>query len=289
MDRFNDALSELEARIREPIDMAAIARTALVGEYHFRRTFATLAGMGIADYVKRRRMTLAAADVRDAELSLIEIAERFGYSSADSFTRAFRDVHGITPTQARSPGARLQSQSRITFRLSLEGATRMNHRIVPLGGFRIVGRAATVPLVHHGPNPAITTFLASIPVEVTLALKARNDTEPRGVLAVTDDVDPGYAEGTPLTYLHGVATTSAAEIDDDTFELPASDWLVLEPVDPSDEALQALWPYAVTEWFPSNPYELASGPSIVTMQRSPDTDELQRALWMPIQRHAELR
>ncbi len=284
MDRINDALATLESRIGEQVDAAELARIALMGEHHFRRMFATLAGMGLGEYVKRRRMTLAAAEVRDGRDAMLAIAQRYGYANGDSFARAFREVHGVAPTDARDPATRLHSQSRLSFHLVLQGATTMTHRIVDLDAFTIVGRATRVPLVHRGPNPDIAAFTASIPVEETVALKARNDAEPRGVLAVSDDLDPSYAEGTMLTYVHGVAVTNADEADDRVLEVAAGQWLVLEPTDPSDAALQELWPYAFTEWFPANGYELASGPSIVTMRLRDDGSGLDRELWLPISR-----
>jgi AraC family transcriptional regulator len=284
MERINLALDHVESQLDEHVDVAQLARIAHMGEHHFRRLFATLAGMGLGEYVRRRRMTLAAADVLAGSGSLLDIALRSGYANADSFARAFRDVHGIAPSDARAPGARLVSQSRLTFRLTLEGATRMQYRIVELPARRFVGRATRVPLMHRGPNPDIVAFVESIPIEHTLALKQRNDCEPFGVLAVMDDVDPSFEEGSMLTYLHGVATSSDGAPDEDTLEARAGAWLVLEPEDATDAALQALWPYAFTEWFPSNPWELAPGPSIVAMRRSQDHDEFERELWLPILR-----
>ena len=68
-------------------------------------------------------------------------------------------------------------------------------------------------------------LIASISIEETIRLKALNDTEPSGVLAVSDDLDPDRTEGSELTYLHGVATTDRPD-GLDTIEVPAGTWAV---------------------------------------------------------------
>lgn len=140
----------------------------------------------------------------------------------------------------------------------------MQTRIVDLPAVRLVGHARRVRLVHHGVNPDIGEHVASIPLEETLRLKALNDTEPRGVLAVSDDLDPDRAEGSELTYLHGVATTTRPD-GLDMIEVPAGTWAVFGVDGPYPAALQDAWSATATEWFPSQPWRLRTGPEIVAM------------------------
>ena len=177
-------------------------------EHHLRRMFSSLAGMPLSEYVRRRRMSLAAADLITGDDDLLEVAVGYGYGSTEAFGRAFRAVHGAGPGDVRRDGGPLRTQPRIRFHLTVKGGVPMDTRIVDLPAVRLVGHATRVPLVHHGVNPAIADHVASIPVEETVRLKALNDTEPSGVLAVCDDLDPDRAEGSELTYLHGVATTA---------------------------------------------------------------------------------
>ena len=116
----------------------------------------------------------------------------------------------------------------------------MDTRIVDLPAVRLVGHARRVPLVHDGVNPFIAEHVAAIPVDETLRLKTLNDTEPSGVLAVSDDLDPDRAEGTELTYLHGVATTGHPD-GLDTIEVPAGTWAVFHTDGPHPTALQEAW------------------------------------------------
>lgn len=159
----------------------------------------------------------------------------------------------------------------------------MDTRIVELPAVRLVGHAARVPLIYEGVNPHIAEHVASIPVEETKRLRSLNDTEPSGILAVCDDLEPGAAEGTELTYLHGVATTGRPE-GLDSLEVPAGTWAVFRTEGPYPAALQEAWAATATEWFPSQPWRLRPGPEIVAML---DFDAVAQTatseLWLPVE------
>jgi AraC family transcriptional regulator len=143
-----------------------------------------------------------------------------------------------------------------------------------------------VPLIHHGVNPAIQQFIAALPPEEHARLKALGDTEPAGLLQVTDDVDPDDVEGTELTYLHGVAlaagTPRPAGLD--VIEVAAGQWAVFRTTGAHPDALQQTWAATATEWFPSNPWRLRPGPSIVAiLERADDFSTATTELWLPVE------
>ncbi len=159
----------------------------------------------------------------------------------------------------------------------------MDTRIVDLPALRLVGYAARVPLVHEGVNPAIAQHIASVPPEEIVRLKAINDTEPTGVLAVSDDLDPDRIEGSELTYLHGVATTTG-DGGPDVIEVPAGTWAVFRTDGPHPAALQEAWAATATEWFPSQPWRLRPGPEIVAFQAfDADAGTATCELWLPVE------
>ena len=265
------------------VDIASLAHGSGTTEYHLRRMFSSLAGMPLSEYVRRRRMSSAAAELVTGDDDLLEVAVRYGYGSTEAFGRAFRAVHGAGPSNVRHDGGPLRTQPRIRFHLTVRGARPMDTRIVDLPAVRLVGHARRVPLVHQGVNASIAEHVASIPIEETIRLKAFNDTEPSGVLAVSDDLDPDRAEGSELTYLHGVATTRRPE-GLDTIELSAGTWAVFRTEGPYPTALQEAWSATATEWFPSQPWRLRPGPEIVAMLAF-DAAALTATceLWLPVE------
>ncbi|MEU0935859.1 AraC family transcriptional regulator [Embleya sp. NPDC005971] len=301
LEQLNRALDHIESHLDHEIDAAELARIAMTSEYHLRRVFSALAGMPLSEYIRRRRLTLAAAEVLADERTLLEVAVRHGYSSGEAFARAFRAMHGVGPGEARRTGAVLSSQPRMSFRLVIEGSSSMRYRIVHKNAFHVVGKKARVPLVHEGVNPAIAAFVQGIDRETTDRIKTLSDQDPDGIVAVTDDLDPGRAEGTELDYWHGVVTSTRIPNDNrdnredrndhhdthdlDTLAVPPGTWAVFENTGPYPQALQYLWRDIFTEWFPANPYRSRPGPEILRVRPFEDENGTQAhaALWIPVE------
>jgi AraC family transcriptional regulator len=288
---LNRLIDMVEARLSvdghgAELDLGTVAKTLGTTEYHLRRMFSSLAGMPLSEYVRRRRMTVAAGDVVRAEDDLLSIAVRYGYGSTEAFGRAFRAVHGAGPGEVRRDGGPLRTQPQLRFRLTVEGNTPMDTRIAEQPAFRLAGHAARVPLIYEGINPHIQQHIASLPPAAHQRLKELSNTEPAGLLQVTDGVEPDAPEGSELTYLHGVAVTGQTPVPDDldAIEVPAGKWALFRAGGPFPEVLQATWAATATEWFPSNPWRLRPGPSIVTiLERADDFSTATTELWLPVE------
>lgn len=282
---LNRLVDDIEARLGDDIDVDGVAAASGTTGYHLRRMFSSLAGMPVSEYVRRRRMTVAASDVVGDE-DLLTIAVRYGYGSTEAFGRAFRAVHGVAHGDVRRDGGPLRSQPQLRFRLTVEGSVPMDARILEQPAFRLVGHATRVPLIHEGVNSHIQAHIAALPAEEHLRLKQLGDTVPAGLLQVTDALDD-HTEGTELTYLHGVAIAAETSAPDDldVIEVGPGSWVVFRVEGDYPTALQSAWAATATEWFPSNPWRLRPGPSIVAiLDRADDFSTAVCELWMPIER-----
>lgn len=283
---LNRLVDEIERSLGGDVDIDALAASMGTTGYHARRMFSSLAGTPISEYVRRRRMTVAAADVVGGE-DLLTIAVRYGYGSIEAFGRAFRSVHGVSHGDVRRDGGPLRTHPTLRFRLTVEGSSAMNARIIERPAFRLVGHAARVPLIYEGVNPHIRQHIASLPPEEQQRLKAFSGAEPRGLLQVSADVDPDYQEGSELTYLHGVAVDAGAELpaDLDVLEVDQGAWVVFRTSGPHPKTLQDAYAASAAEWFPANPWRLRPGPSIVaTLEHADDFSTATCELWFPIER-----
>jgi AraC family transcriptional regulator len=283
---LNRLVDLIEDDLAEEVDVVRLATSLGTTEYHLRRMFSSLAGMPLSEYIRRRRMSVAAAAVLGDE-DLLGIAVRYGYGSTEAFGRAFRAVHGAGPSDVRRDGGPLRTQPQLRFRLTVEGNSPMDTRIANQPAFRLVGHSARVPLIHEGINPHIQAHIASLPPEEHARLKTLSNTEPAGLLQVSADVDPDYAEGSELTYLHGVAVREETALpgDLDVIGVPTGEWAVFLTAGPYPEALQTTWAATATDWFPSNPWRLRPGPSIVAvLDRSDDFSSATTELWLPVER-----
>ena len=283
---LNRLVDLIEESLTGDFDVKGVARTLGTTEYHLRRMFSSLAGMPLSEYVRRRRMTVAAAEVVRGEQDLLAVAVRYGYGSTEAFGRAFRAVHGAGPGEVRRAGGPLRTQPQLRFRLTVEGSERMDTRIVDHPEFRLVGHATRVSLVHQGVNPHIRQHIAGLPTEEHPRLKALGDIEPAGLLAVSDDLHPDLDEGSELTYLHGVAVSADTPVPGglDIIKVPAGRWVVIRTAGPHPQTLQKTWAATATEWFPANPWRLRPGPEIVAvLEHADDFSTATCALWLPVE------
>ncbi|MEU1570311.1 AraC family transcriptional regulator [Streptomyces collinus] len=288
LDRLNQALDRIERNLGDTVDVADLARTACTSEYHLRRMFSALSGMPLSEYIRRRRLTVAGAEVLAGDATLLEIAIRYGYGSGEAFARAFRTMHGVGPGEARRTGAVLVSQPRLAFRLTVEGNSSMHYRVVDRPAFTVTGFKTRIPLIHSGPNQAIIDFVRGLDPSAVDRLETLSDQEPQGLVAVCDDLDPSRAEGTELDYYHAVITagpaSSAAPEATTGLPVPPGTWAVFTVSGPVPRAVQELWRDVFTEWFPSNPYRTRPGPEILRTRLSPDGTEADAELWLPVER-----
>ncbi|MGA5821911.1 AraC family transcriptional regulator [Kitasatospora sp. NPDC094028] len=288
LEHLNRAMDDIERRLDGEVDVAELARVAMTSEYHFRRLFSMLAGMPLSEYVRRRRLTVAGAEVLDGEQTLLDIAVRYGYTSGEAFARAFRAMHGVGPGEARRHGAALVSQPRMSFRLVVEGSSSMEYRIVEKPDFRVVGKKARVPLIYRGVNPHIAEFIKGIGAETVERINALTGKDPLGIVSVSDDFSPGREEGSELDYWHAVVAREDAVVPDDldVLPVPAGTWAIFTNAGPFPQALQEMWGDVYGQWFPSNPYESRPGPEILVVRLVPGTGDANAELWIPVLRTA---
>lgn len=282
MQEWNRAIELIEADLTSPIDVGHLAQVAFTSEYHFRRMFASLAGLPLSEYIRRRRLTAATAEIVAGQ-AVLDVAIRYGYGSAEAFTRAFKAMHGLTPSQARRPGAVLHSQPQLRFHLRIEGSADMKHRIVKKDAFRLIGLKTRVRLIYEGPNPEIEAFERSLDTTVRPRLAKLSDTEPFGLLAVTENIEEPGTEGSELDYSRAVASSHTAPDGYDSTDIPAGLWVVFETEGKFPESLQHLWADAAAQWFPANPYRWSPGPQMLSVQPEPDGSKGRGQLWIPIE------
>nr|WP_223242461.1 AraC family transcriptional regulator [Streptomyces sp. CBMA123] len=279
-------MEHIERHLDHEIDVAELARIAMTSEYHFRRLFSMLAGIPLSEYVRRRRLTVAGAEVLDGGRTLLDVAVSYGYTSGEAFARAFRAMHGVGPGEARRDGAVLVSQPRMSFRLIVEGSSSMEYRIVEKPDFRIVGKKARVTLIYQGVNPGVAEFIKGLGKETVERITALTGKEPEGIVSVNDGFAPNREEGSEYDYWHAVVASEDAVVPDDldVLHVPAGTWAVFSSSGPFPQALQEMWGNVGSQWFPSNPYEARPGPEILRTRFIPGTGDADAELWIPVAR-----
>ena len=144
LDHMNAAMDYIEAHLADEISYDQAARLACCSTYHFQRMFSYLTGVPLAEYIRRRRLTLAAFELRGGKCKVIDVALKYGYESPEAFSRAFKKLHGAMPLAAREAGVPLKAYPRMRFHITIQGDKEMNYRILQREAFRVFGLATTI-------------------------------------------------------------------------------------------------------------------------------------------------
>lgn len=279
IERLNEAIAYIEEHLTEEIDYERLGKIACCSSYHFQRMFTYMAGVSLSEYIRRRKMSLAAVDLQSTDMKIIDVAGKYGYNSPTAFNRSFQSVHGIAPSAVKNEGVSVKSFPPVSFKIIVKGVEEMNYRIETKDAFRIVG--VSVPLEKD-----IEKNFAVIPrkwqetaMNGTLQkLTGLMDTQPMGVLGVSTCNDTE-----PWRYYIAVAS-SQTDQDLEEYTVPAATWAIF-PGTGTNQSIQDLERRIVTEWLPTSGYEYGSAPD-VEVYLNPDPQNAQYEVWIPVVRKA---
>lgn len=278
LENMKNAIDYIENNLDSEIEYAKIAQIALSSQYHFQRMFAFLIGVPLSEYIRRRRLTLAAFDLQNSNEKIIDIALKYGYNSPDSFSRAFMAMHGINPSKARENGISLKAYPRVTFSLSLKGVIEMNYRIEQKNPFTIVGVKERFSHIE-GLGENIGKMWSETSSETIGQIVGLGDTEPYGLLGVYSGM---YEDNTTDYY---IATTTTKICPENLCELkiPALTWAVFEITGPMPKAMSEIWGRIFSEWFPTSGYEHAEAPEVEWYSKGDmSSADYKSEIWIPV-------
>lgn len=250
LEGISDAISYIEEHITEDITIEEIAKKAYLSPFYFQKGFAILCGFTVGEYIRRRRLALAASDIVSTDERIIDIALKYGYDSPDSFTKAFTRFHGATPVAVRRDGAMVKSFAPLKIKFSLEGGYIMDYRIIEKDAFTVMGATRTFKN---------ETAAEEIPQFWTEHYKAGNGKYVCGMYGVCIDVGVGSDE---FEYLIADNYDPSKEIPEGfvTRTIPKHTWAVFPCRGPMPKAIQEVNRRIYSEWLPNcRDYEIAAG------------------------------
>lgn len=270
---IQNALWFIETHLTEDLDIREIARYAYVSPFHFQRIFAALYGVGVGEYIRLRRLTLAGEELASTKARVIDIAAKYGYDSPDGFNRAFQRFHGVSPSAARKNGVSLCAYAPVTMKRSLEGGNMLEYKIVEKPQFTVVG----VSRMFNS-----DTSYQEIP-KFWNEIMGMKDCPVLGAFGICIDGD-----GKNFEYLIADHYIPWKEIPDGCIAkvIPASTWAVFPCRGPLPQTLQDVNTRMWSEWLPNcKNYRLAANLNI-EMYAPPaeDPKDTYSEIWLPVEK-----
>lgn len=280
---IQNAINYVEEHLTEDIDYEEVAKEAACSNFYFQRIFGILCGISLGDYIRNRRLTLAGDELSATDTKVIDIALKYGYESAESFTRAFSRFHGVTPSEAKKDGSKLKSFSRLSVKITLSGGSVMNYKIIEKEAFDIIEKIETHSVEDAENAKSIPDFWT----------RSHND----------GTVKKLYDTTTDRTYIFGVCYGNlsenaktfdysiAAKCDENTAvpkgfkknTIPARTWAVFECKGAMPNAMQDMWHKIVSEFFPTSSYKPTYEMDIEAYSEGKMSDsDYYSEIWIPV-------
>lgn len=275
INRLNNAINYMEEHIKEEIDMEKVGSVAGCSSYHFQRMFAYMADVPLSEYIRRRKMSLAAVDLMAGE-KVIDVALRYGYDSPTSFNRAFKNIHGIAPSKISEEGVSVKSFPPIHFHISLRGECEMNYRIVKMDSFRVVGISMPLEKELEKNFGKVPQMWGRARMDgTTEQLIGMMNTDIKGVFGISTCNNSEDWE-----YYIAVASTMDTPENMKEYEVPACTWVIFSG-EGAPQSIQELEVNIVRDWLPTSGYEYANAPDI-ELYFNADSERMLYEVWIPV-------
>ena len=302
------AIDYMEDHLQDPITPQDVADHAGISPYYLQKGFSLLTGYGIGEYIRNRRLYLAALDLKDTREKVIDIALRYCYETPESFTKAFTRFHNAPPSQIRSSATATQNATstpasitpfqKLNITLSIQGGTHMDYKITPMFPFKVIGFQKEFD--NETAYAEIPRFWDEICAKYAANVYAGNPPANPYEQALVDNCIGEYGVciddigGGRFRYLVAGRYTGG-EVPEGmvVYEFPRGDWAVFNCIGPIPESLQSVNTRIFREWLPGNPeYELCGNANVEWYDcvNGEKTDpDYHSAIWIPVKRKALAR
>ncbi|MBE4907540.1 AraC family transcriptional regulator [Bacillus luteolus] len=283
VESIQKAINFIEENLLEEMTIEQISKQANASAFHFQRTFTLLTNISIGEYVRRRRLTLAAQELITTSCKVIDVAYKYGYDTPEAFTKAFRRQHGIVPSEARKFVGKLTFYERLVIQVTLKGAEPMKFNIVERDSIRVIGKKREFSLLNEENLKGIPKMWDEVNSDGTCRFLAKsNNGQIKGILGVcVDNRDANSNQAMD----YWVATEHIGETPEgyECLEIPASKWVIFEVRGAMPDAMQSAWKQIFSEWFPTSGYQHAGTPEFeMYTDDDPTSPDCYSELWIPI-------
>lgn len=286
---FRKAIDYMEQHLLTDISVTEVAEAVYISPSYFQKAFKIVTGYSVGEYLRNRRLYLAGLDLLDTtqdtaslaqtdrrqiETGIIDLADKYGYDTPESFTKAFSRFHGLSPTQLRLQPHRLKVFLPLIVEISIRGGVKMDYTITKKETMQMIGYEKIVS--YESSYQEIPAFWDEMEEALT---SCRVGEFGVCVMDNADTVNFRY-------YIAGLYQGGAVPEGMTVFEIPACEWAQFKCTGAMPDALQAVNTRIFSEWLPGNQeYEMALPLNIEWYSNGdPQSSSYESAIWIPVTR-----
>lgn len=281
VNAISEAIEYIENHITEDISAEDAARHVNISPFYFQKGFSMLCGYTIAEYIRNRRLALAAGELASGSIKVIDAAVKYCYDSPDSFTRAFTRFHGVTPSMVQKNNIMMKTFAPLKIKLSLEGGYMMDYRLAKKDSFTVVGVWKRFP--YEGASATVPAFWEE-------HTEKGNNKHVCGMFGINIDEAMGNSE---FEYMIADVYNPIQDVPEGfvTRTIPAFTWAVFPCRGAMPDAIQDVHTKIFSEWLPAlKEYEVAAG-YCIEMYEDPGQypkgtfdENYYTEIWIPVKR-----
>jgi len=270
---MSESIDYIENNLCEKLSVEDIAAVASYSSFHYQRLFQMLTGFTLGEYIRNRRMTMASKELLTSTIKVIDLAYKYQYESPEAFTRAFKKLFKVTPTQLKKSEDTIKSYPRLSIQVQMTGRESLSYKIIEKEGFYIEGfkRSFTAKEIMVG--KAYSEFWKEKKDDLENLL-VRNNTNVR--------IGAGrYRKEDQNIYDAIIGTYGESE---NALYVAKTKWCVFSGKGPLSETLPLLWQRIFLEWFPKTSFQHSGMTELEVFPLGDVNSSLYRyEIWIPLE------
>ena len=290
VDDLKKTIDYIEEHLLEDIDINKISKKVGISKFYLQRSFQILVGYSIGEYIRNRRLYLAARELSHSDNKVIDIAYKYRYETPESFTKAFTRFHNNTPSNVKKGGSYVPF-NRIKIKISIEQGEEMNVKVTPMFPIKLIGFESEFSFDNS--YQEIPKYWDEICEKHCKRIYAGQDPVTPEEKAIVDNCIGEYAlcmDGNGKTFKYMVAgryTGGEVPKGMKLVELERGDWAVFDCYGPNPKTLQDTNTKIFNEWIPNNnEYEVRANYNIEWYDCTGDMEDANyhTAIWIPVRK-----
>ena len=279
-EKLQDIIDYVENHLQrkeEAINYEEIAQIAGCSFAFFQKVFSYINGISFSEYVRFRKLTLAGYDVKSTKMKIVDISYKYGYDSPTSFTKAFQQFHGVSPTEAKNREVELT----VLPKMQILYRQKYTWRIEEKQSVRLIGVSKKISCKDGNQQEKILSFWSECQKNNTFVTLISLDTAKRkGMFGLVTSYDKQSAK---IEYAIMVESNEVLPPGFNEIILPKASWAIFDCQGSIPCSIQKGWKYLHEEWLVKYPFKHAKCPDLEWYSNGNQySEEYLSQIWIPI-------